>query len=206
MNSTQIAQIIFLVIVIIAAVIGTAKVIYNKVKTVDSAQDFIDLLTEEADKIFIFIAKQALEEELDGCMTYDEFHEKCKEKFAEQLYNYLLDEDNRKYFSIPDNLKQFVTKENVLSVMDYAFNIVKIDDLIYNTYTELVKKRYNEIEAVEQDTVNKNAEIGVEDETTLEKEDLGLTHENEDENNFIDIGGELNSSINDKDLIEPIED
>ena len=205
--TTQISEIIFLIIVLTAAGIGAFNIVKNKLSKIETADDLIDLLMNDVKENLIpFITKLALKEELHGCFSYTEFKAMCNSKFSTQLYDFLLIVENQESFNIPEKLKKFITKENINIVMSNALELAEVDELLYNTYINLVNESYRRMEEFEKETAAINAEIGVEDETTLQKEDLGLTREDEDQNNLIDIGGELNSSVDDKDLIEVVEE
>lgn len=201
MNLTEYFEFGLLVIVLIAIIVGVVKLVHKHMKNIDSPEDFIEYVMKFLqDKIIPYIMKKALElDDLDGSMNYAEFLDKFKAKFVDELLKVLTDDKLNDLLQIPDNLKAFVTKQNIQTIVNRAFELKEVDDFVHDIYLKLIDRRLNEIKKIDDETVAYNAEVGVEDDETLQKEDLGIA-KHDDASGVVDIGAELLQKINQNDL------
>lgn len=198
-------------IVLVVALFAIVKIVQKKKTEIQSADDFITLLMGGSEKLVTFIMGLAFKDEFSGCTEYDQFKEKCKKLITTQLYELLLKGQAQIDFNIPDTLKIFITSDNVSKVVDKMLALEDVDTFLYDTYMKLVDEWIDETEKLEAETAAANAEIGTDDDIAENLKDLkdiksGTGSRSGDESNkAIDIGGELESKVDEKELIETIE-
>lgn len=181
-----------LVAIVLVVIIGGIVVLLKKrMGNIETSEDLVEyIMSLLQDKIVPYILKKALEEELDGCMNYAEFRDRFANKFINELFEIATSDKLNEILQVPDNLKQFVTKENIRIIVDKAFQLKEVDDFVYDTYMKLIDERLKEIKKIDDEVVAYNAKVGVEDDETLEKESMGIA-KMDDDIAYVDIGSEL---------------
>ncbi len=207
----QYAQYGVVAIVLLVALFAIVKILKKKKTEIQSADDFILLLMGGSEKLVTFIMGLAFKDEFAGCTEYAQFKEKCKKLITEQLYDLLLKGQAQIDFNIPDTLKIFITSENVSKVVDKMLALEDVDTFLYDTYMKLVDEWIDETKKLEAETAAANAEIGTDDDIADNLKDLkdiksGTGPRAGDEAaGTIDIGGELEPKVGEKELIETVE-
>lgn len=208
MNLTEYFEFGLVAIVLVAIIVGVVVLIKKRMCTIKTSDDLVEyIMSSLQDNIVPYILKNALKEELDGCMNYAEFSDRFANKFIDELFEIATSDKLNDVLQVPDNLKQFVTKENIRLVVDKAFKLKEVDDFIYDIYMKLIDQRLEEIKKIDDEVVAYNAKVGVEDDETLEKERMGIA-KMDDDIAYVDIGSELVDHINSNQMFveEEIED
>ena len=207
MDVKQVAEILFFVVIAVVIVIAVFNLLKKKTENQNQneaiADNIVDFLMDNLkSKIIPYIMKIAMEEDLQGCINYADFMDKCKTDFVDKLYEILESASANTVVQIPEQFKAFLSKDIISKVMDKAFDLEEVDMFIYDLYMQMVEARAIEAERIEAETAKLNAEIGVEDDETLVKENLGIANPPDD--GMVDIGGEL-SALDESEMIEPID-